>query len=340
MNEKIDNKSRRGSPKRILFIRLQAMGDVMITLPYILGVKKIMPDVEIDFLTREETKFVPDSIELFSQVHILRGGRSTRKQAWYALLLALILRKRKYDVVVDLQNNRISRIIMYLLSPASRSSFDRFSPVPAGVRTANAIEEALKVKVLPEFHFSLTDGKAAEDLLKDAGWNPGDMLVVLNPAGFFTTRNWPLDHYVKFARLWHDSYPTSRFLILGIDRIKGKAVYLQQQLGPLLINLVGKTSPADAFGIIQKVSLVISEDSGLMHMAWISGKATIALFGSSRSDWSRPLGDHSVCLNSADMECGECMQAECKFGDVRCLTRFTPEMVFEQAKGLLKLSDA
>jgi ADP-heptose:LPS heptosyltransferase len=70
-------------------------------------------------------------------------------------------------------------------------------------------------------------------------------------------------------------------------------------------------------------------------MAWCSGRPSVALFGSTRSDWSRPLGPHSVLLDSSDMPCGNCMAPECRFGDVRCLTRYTPDRVLGTATDLL-----
>jgi len=83
---------------------------------------------------------------------------------------------------------------------------------------------------------------------------------------------------------------------------------------------------------------VLSEDSGLMHMAWVSGTPVVALFGSTRSDWSRPLGPRSVFLDSSDLSCGACMQATCRRGDVFCLSRRSPEEVFARAVSLLEQS--
>jgi ADP-heptose:LPS heptosyltransferase len=161
-------------------------------------------------------------------------------------------------------------------------------------------------------------------------------LVVLNPAGAFESRNWPLDNYAAFARVWQDRYHSrSQFLLLGDARLHEKAAYLAARLGDRAINLVGHTTPEQAFAIIGMTNLILSEDSGLMHMAWVSGIPTVALFGSSRNDWSRPLGPHSICLNSSDLSCGCCMQTACKFGDNRCLTRYSPEYVAKQARELL-----
>jgi ADP-heptose:LPS heptosyltransferase len=172
--------------------------------------------------------------------------------------------------------------------------------------------------------------------LVDAGWKSENRLVVLNPAGAFESRNWPLDSYGAFARIWQNRYQSrSQFLLLGDARLQEKAEYLAGLLGDRAINLVGHTTPEQAFAIIGMSSLVLSEDSGLMHMAWVSGIPTVALFGSSRSDWSRPLGPHSMCLNSSDLPCGCCMLVTCKFGDNRCLTRYSPEYVAEKANELL-----
>jgi heptosyltransferase-2 len=98
---------------------------------------------------------------------------------------------------------------------------------------------------------------------------------------------------------------------------------------------VGETTPSQAFAIVQRASLVLTEDCGLMHMAWVTGVPTLALFGSSRHVWSAPLGDHALCLHSGDLACGACMEPTCRYGDVHCLTRYVPEYVVEQAEALI-----
>jgi ADP-heptose:LPS heptosyltransferase len=158
---------------------------------------------------------------------------------------------------------------------------------------------------------------------------------VLNPAGFFSSRHWPTENYVQFARLWKKFKPNTQFLFVGIHRIENKAMEIQQQLGSQ-VNLVNKTTLAEAFALLKKVDLVLTEDSGLMHMAWVQGVPTLALFGSTNATWSAPLGPQSLCLSSADMECGCCMLPMCKFGDNRCLQRYTPALVVEHAKKLLQ----
>jgi ADP-heptose:LPS heptosyltransferase len=131
-------------------------------------------------------------------------------------------------------------------------------------------------------------------------------------------------------------FPQNKFLVLGTSFIASKAAFLKNYLGDKLINLVEQTTSLEAFAILQHAKLMISEDSGLMHMAWLSGIPTLAIFGSTRSDWSAPIGEHTLLLDSSDLPCGNCMQEVCKFGDVHCLTRFTPEQIFAHALKLVE----
>lgn len=323
-------------PRRILIIRLQATGDVTITLPYIQHLRRSLPaTTELDFLTREETAGIPKHTGLFHRVYTLGGARSFKKQLFYTLLILPRLLFRSYDLVIDLQNNTISRIVRKMIRPKGWSAFDRYSPRTAGERTRLTIQASGLGHNQADTHFQTETPESAREKLLRHGWKHWTKLVVLNPAGAFATRNWAISNYIAFARLWLKEFPDTQFLILGTDFIAEKAALLKKELGDELVNLVGQTSPAEAFSILQLATLVLSEDSGLMHMAWVSGIPTVALFGSTRSDWSRPLGSHTILLDSSDLPCGDCMQAVCRYGDHRCLTRWSPAYVLHQCLTLL-----
>ena len=324
-------------PRRILAIRLQAFGDVVITLPYLQALRRALGCADIDLLTRRDVADVPANVVLFRHVYQIGGGRRFRRQLLSALLLHPWLLVNKYDVVLDLQNNRLSRLVRRSLRPTAWSSFDRFSPLPAGERTRRTIENAGFPLPRVTAGLVLKKGNLGLQILRHAGVVAQRELVVLSPEGAFPTRNWPLDHYANFARRWRARRP-AQFVILGLPWLEAKAAVLQAQLGNDLINLAGQTTASQALAIVQAAQLVISEDCGLMHMAWVSGVPTLALFGSSRHDWSAPLGPHTRCLHSGDLPCGACMDTSCRFGDVHCLTRYTPEFVVEQAEELVRKS--
>ncbi len=329
-----NNKS---APKRVLVIRLQAMGDMIITLPYTQCLRNNLPPAtKIDLLTRKEVDAIPRNIYLYDRIYSIKGGWNFKKQFLYTCAMLPMLLFRRHDVIIDLQDNLLSRMVIKFTRPKAWSIFDRHSPIPAGERTRVTIENA---GLGPNFactHFKLKSTFGIDNLLLNNGWNGSSALVILNPAGAFETRNWPVANYVDFAKLWLGIYPGTQFLLIGVDTIASKASYLKNQLGAALVNLVNKTTPVQAFAIMQKAEMVLSEDSGLMHMAWVSGKPTLAIFGSTRSDWAQPLGKHTAFVDSSDLPCGNCMQEICKYGDNHCLTRYTPEMIFMKAVELLQ----
>ncbi len=330
--------TKKAPPKRILVIRLQAMGDMVITLPYVQALRQQLPaTTTIDLLTRKEVDPIPRNIYLFDRGYILSAAEGNFKKILLsALLLMPKLFFRRYDMVIDLQNNIISEIARKTCRPAAWSVFDRFSPVAAGERTRLTIEAVGLGPVRMDHRFRLKDEHRGHELLKNNGWNGTDPLVILNPAGFVETRNWAIQNYVQFARLWLGQFPDTRFVVLGTSLIEKKAALLKDELGDRLLNLVNQTTPLEAFSVIRLASMVLSEDSGLMHMAWVSGIPTMVLFGSTRSDWSRPLGEHSSFLDSSDLPCGSCMESVCKMGDMRCLVRYTPELVLQHARTLVQ----
>jgi heptosyltransferase II len=329
------------SPRRILAIRLQAMGDVMIGLPYLQHLRNALPiEARLDLLTRNEMEDIPRALELFSKVYSIGGARRFRKQLLSTLLLLPRLVVQQYDVVIDLQNNLLSRIVRRALRPTAWSAFDRFSPRSAGERNRLTIEALGLGTAAMDTRLTMRTPWRAPAMLRRHGLNETGQFVVLNPAGAFPTRNWEVRKYVLFARRWLERWPDTTFLILGTSLIADKAILLTGELGANAVNLVGQTTPSEAFSLLQSVTLVLSEDSGLMHMAWVCGTPVLALFGSTRSDWSRPLGSHSAFFDSSDLTCGNCMQASCRRGDVFCLSRLSANEVFTRAVSLLQTHGA
>ena len=325
-------------PEKILVIRFQALGDTIITLPYIHSIRKQFPNIRIDLFTRKEVSAIPRHLGIFDNVLEIAGPRNAKAQLLLAILKIPKLLMHGYDAVIDLQNNRVSRIVRKLLRPKSWASFDRYSPQSAGERTRNTVEALWHWTIIAENISLHSSASEVDGLLKRCGAKSGHELVILNPAGYCSSRNWPLRNYVDFARKWlEEVQPLTQFVLLLLPAHRASADYLKEQIGEHCIDLTGMADQLQAFQIVGRSALMLSEDSGLMHMAWTQGVPTIALFSSSRKDWSAPQGSRSVCLDSSDMSCGPCGLETCLYGDNRCLTRYSPEFVLAQA-GVLRLT--
>ncbi len=327
-------------PERILVIRLHAIGDVAITLPLCTAIRKMLPDARIDFLTCEASRDLPGALQLFDTVHVLPDIRTRWGRAAAAMRWGTSLAKLRYEMVIDLQRNWVTRIIRRLSIPPFWAEFDRFSSTPAGERALETFISAGFLGIRPDYDLPVKESlvASARGRLLSLGWDGIAPLVCVNPAGLWKTRNWPLEQYADLATMLVNRKQAS-IVLMGDERIAESGRRLAGSIPGHVINLIGQTSLAEAFATVQLLSAIVSDDSGLMHMAWNSGVPTIALFGSSRHDWSAPLGVHTRTFHSGDLECGACMSPECRYGDVHCLTRYTAESMFQALHDLLSPSE-
>ena len=164
-----------------------------------------------------------------------------------------------------------------------------------------------------------------EQTLAALGLQRGNYHVFAPGAEYGPAKRWPEVRYAELAQLLQDP-----IVLLGsakewtlCDEIA--APVNAAQAGKCL-NLAGKTSLAQALGVIAAARTVVSNDSGLMHVAAALGVRQIALFGSSSPLHTPPLNDRATVLwlkNQADyqppLDCAPCFERECPLGHTRCL---------------------
>jgi len=250
--------------------------------------------------------------------------------------LAATLRSRRPDGILDLQRSRLSRLLTWFVSPPAFAAFDRFAPEHAIDRYLAAIERLglgrLSLRWEPRIRPAIT--ARACRLLEEAGHDPERPLVCLNPAGGWKTKQWSLERYCALGQRLATTLG-AQILLLGAGPSLQRIRALKQRCDVDYVDLSGRTSADEAMALLARVSLVVSDDSGLMHLASVQGIPTVAIFGATRGTWSRPLGKHTRGFYSEDLPCGACMQASCAREDFHCLDRVSAEAVFEQAMELV-----
>jgi len=323
-------------PERVVLIRLHAFGDTAITFPVLAALRRRLPRARLDVVTDVRSRDLFAAHRDVDEVVSFDARLPRWRKGAAVLRAAFALRSRAVPAVLDLQRNRWSRLLTRLLVPGAWAAFDRHAPRTALTRYLDAAE-ALGLGRLPPVlapHAREELLAAARVRLGGAGWSGARPLVCLNPAGGWATKEWPLERWVELGRRLVGR--GCQLMILAAAPAPPRVAALREALGKSLLDFAGTTTAGEALALVALASLVVSEDSGLMHLAWVQGVPTLALFGSTRAAWSRPEGPGTDGFYSEDLSCGACMQPVCGRGDLLCLTRVSVDEVAARAESLMR----
>jgi heptosyltransferase-2 len=178
----------------------------------------------------------------------------------------------------------------------------------------------------PRLSFDMTAlqrATGAVGLLPDAYWAfaPG--------AEYGPAKCWPPAHYAELARALHRTHSLP-VVLLG----SGKEAALCEEIATLApgacLVLAGKTSLLDAMALIAASRGVVSNDSGLMHVAAAFGRPQVAVFGSTSPEHTPPQNARAAVIWLKDelkLDCMPCFERTCRYGHYRCLTEVAPMRV-------------
>lgn len=160
--------------------------------------------------------------------------------------------------------------------------------------------------------------------------HPGGYFVFAPGAEYGPAKRWPAIHFTELAKLL--DHPA---VLLGSAKEGALCQEIATGAGSgRCVDLAGNTSLADAFALIAGAKAVVSNDSGLMHVAAALGVPQVALFGSSSPLHTPPLNDRAQVIwlkqdlhYQPPLDCSPCFQRECPLGHTRCLHDITPDAV-------------
>ena len=123
--------------------------------------------------------------------------------------------------------------------------------------------------------------------------------------------------------------------LIGGPADRTTATEISNRAGVPMHNLCGRTDLAQAIDLLALASVVVSNDSGLMHMAASLGRPLVALFGSSSPLHTPPrmaLGAPAARIQYLGLECSPCFARECPLGHMRCLQELSVTRVFNETR--------
>lgn len=335
---------------KFLIIRFSAFGDVVQTLSVPSAIAQAFPEAEIQWITRKDMAPL-----LRNHPHIQKVWEFDRKAGALGLAkLVWSMRGENFTHIYDAHNNSRSRIISLILRPFGflgigpkfiRRSIRRWKRILLFKFRINKFEQPFNgqrdlLEPLQPWGVSKSAPPAPQifpspDVIEKARDILGDYInaVSLAPSAAYFLKRWPKDYWKELIQLM----PTQKFVLLGgpedsfIEDIHAVAP-------DRVMNLAGKTSLQVSSAVVGHSRVVISNDTGLLHVAEQLGKRTIALMGPAPFGFpSRP----TTKIMELDLYCrpcskhgqGPCVNKE-KFH--KCLVDITPAQVAEQLRSILE----
>ncbi|MBF0254577.1 MAG: glycosyltransferase family 9 protein, partial [Candidatus Omnitrophica bacterium] len=342
-------------PGEVLAVRLDRMGDMMLSYPAFAALKSHFERDRLTVLARPYTLDAAGRSGPVNDVIVYdyaKGGRH-RSLKGYARLVREIRRRRFKAAFIFHPTFRshllclaagipvrvgyrpgVPGLLTHTVTDLRSSGYQHESRNALDVARAYGVRSAgghTAFRIYPE------DRRRIDKLLGEAGLLTGERVAVLHPGSSSRSKCWPIDSFVRMGEMLIASYGV-RIAIIGDGRHKRSDEEVAIRLGVAAVNLSGKTDMALTAALLERSLIFVSNDSGPAHLAAAVGTRVVSIFGRSEPGlgarrW-KPMGETSAYVQG-DSGCVVCTAEHCSI-EFECLKQLTPEHVFEAVEGLMK----
>lgn len=344
----------------ILIVKLSAVGDVVHTLPSLSALREAYPAAHITWVVEEGAADLlrdhPDCDRVLVSFRkrwvntLVRGGNRRRTIGEIRSFLS-VLRDRRYDLAIDFHGLFKSAVIMGWSRADRKLGYRSMQELSRLFYNETIPEDMEKHAVLryldflghlgveprePRFSMALGEpeqGRVA-GLLGQHGIGDGDPFIALSPVAFWETKLWDND---RFARLGDRITSELNLPVVFTGASGGDLIErIRGAMNADSITLEGQTSLRELACLYRRAALVVTTDSGPMHIAAAVGTPTVALFGPTDPARTGPFGPGHAVIRS-DISCSPCFLKRCAGRD--CMTDIAVDEVFEAVQHQLSLKE-
>lgn len=335
--------SRASAPQRILIVKFGALGDILMATPLLTALRQAYPAAHLTWLVEDKNVQAIDANPFIDEVMLWGSGqwsllRSTRPRNWiknrfglrWLVSLSRLRRrlKHRFDTVItfhpeqwqfllDAASPDVSIGVFQSPGEQKRNHTSRYTKAYTEAFPPHQIDMyllPLGALGLPPpadkqmvMGYTAEDAEAAERLLREGGIDPG--FVVLAPKTTWESKCWPEDNWTGLG----DALAQARkqVVLIGSESEAEAARRIASGMQARPAMLAGKLTFREAAALIARASLVISSDSGPMHVAAALGTPYVALFGPTPpSRWAPPGDLGRVLLHP--LPCSPCGEQVCR----------------------------
>lgn len=314
---------------RILIIRLDRLGDYVLTLPVIENLRNRYPDADISILVKPYLAGIARLTRSVDEVIVYDGFVSTVRR----------LRDGHFSLAIDMLCDYTlkSALLAFFSGAATRAGFaggfrellftQAAKPGKAPRRMAAINLDILKILGVPVV---VTEPRMAVEGVEKSG----KAVVAIHPGGHYPSQRWAPERFAAVGSRILDAYDV-RLVVLGGPDDRASAEGVIKRLGEGRVEAVFPDLKGLA-AILAQSALLICNNSGPLHLAAALGTATVSLMGPTDPVLWWPQGPGQIVIRK-EIPCSPCTAGRC--GSHACMDLITADEVFEKAKGVLEKID-
>jgi ADP-heptose:LPS heptosyltransferase len=332
--------------KNILIVKPGAMGDLLQITPVIRALKEKLPDARISVLVGNAA-----SVDLFRHhplVHetIVFDRRGEHRPLFALFKLWLRLRKGCYDLVINFQRSNLKAWFLVSAAFPCRALVYHKAKGRSVHAVVNHLETVVPLGIDPltadqrlVFVPGREAGQFAKEMFEAAGFR-GKTVVALNPGASFRIKCWLPERFAALGeRLGNELGAGVVIVGGGGERDLAELICSGMSIPPL--DLVGRTTMLQLGAILQKSALLVSGDTGPMHMATAVGTPVLALFGAIDPDRTGPVGEGHTIIRHREITCVPCNAKSCiNPRHIECMEEISLDEVFREVVEILEKNGA
>jgi len=334
--------------KRILIVNVNWLGDVLFSTPLIRALRQKYPNAYVACMViprcREVLEHNPRIDEL-----LVYDEEDAHKGVAGKLKFISELHKKNFSEAIILHRSLTRTLLVALAKVPKRIGYytkkrgflltekplvpdSQIHRIDLFCELGEKVGVEVKERA-PEFYIKDEDRKFIENYLKGFGIGPADKVAVLNPGGNWMPKRWPVESFAKLAAGLVKELGFS-VVISGAKKDKPLARDIARLSGVKVSCACGETTLKELGALMERAELIISNDSGPLHVAAAMGQPLIGLFGPTSPDITGPRGRGRICILQKDVSCKiPCYKLNC--ADNRCMKAISAEDVFECVRKIL-----
>lgn len=338
--------------KTILVIKLSSLGDIIHTLPVAWALKDIYQDAHLTWMVNASYRGL---LEICPAIHEVLFFERNKKNGIFRSLLSILrligkIRREKFDLVIDLQGLLRSGLIGWLSGgkkvlglesarEGSRWLYDIKVPVPKK-KSIHAVDRYLLIPEYlgwtgsPRFQIKIQpdEDRFIDGFLKAEKARTYLPLIGIHPVARWKTKVWSLNNFARLADLIS---ATEKFqlVLLGSEEDQKQIIQMIHMMKYSPVIATGKFNLKQLTAFLKRSSLLITTDSGPMHLAAAMESPLLAIFGATDQRKTGPYKmENDVIFKN--IQCRPCLKRTCLNSGypMECMERITPEEVFERFK--------